>query len=970
MEGESLYDEFGNYIGPEPEGVESEPSSEEEEEEGPGEGPTAAFEEDAEEHGHEEEQGQQVVLHEDKKYYPDPEEVYGPETEVRYEEEDAQPIEEPLVKPVQKKNLALEEGEPATVYGKDFLLGLLGSANLSRNVALVGHLHHGKTTMVDMLLESTHQVDRTGRRRNQRLRYTDSRVDEHEREVSLRACQMSLVLEDRRGKSHGFNLFDTPGHPSFSDEVTASLRLCDGCLLVVDSAEGVMACTRRYAAHAARDGLSVTLVVNKIDRLVTELRLPPSDAYHKLRSLVEEVNEVLEGNGAKPLDPRRGEIAFASARHGWAFTLRSFAAVYSDIWGVDDDKLAKRLWGDMWLDPGSRKFVRKAPEGMRERRSFVQFLLEPLYKLYSQAIGEHPVQLERALSELGIALTEKEKRLDAEPLARVAVQRTLAPTPSLGIQESLLNAVPPIAECNRTKARLCWRGEGSSQAFEAMAKCDPNGPLIAHVARVQSKPDAGGFECVARVMSGVLEADSAVTVLGEQYSEEDDEDCAQAKVESLAVQCGRYKVSASRAYPGQIVNVDGLGAAVAKTGTIIARGDKSSARASFRPLNFDTQPVVKVAVEPLNPSELPRMVEGIRSVSRVYPMLEAKVEESGEHTLIGNGELYMDSVMKDLRQVYAEVEVKVADPVTVFRETVADTSRVQCPADSPNWKNRLVMAAEPLESGLAQDIEREHVALSMSKRAVQSFFQENYGYDLLAARSVWAFGPDRNGPNLLLDDTLPDEADKSLLNQCKLPIVQGFQWACREGPLADEPMRSVKVKLMGAEMAQSPAQRAGGQLIPTARRAAYAAFLTASPRLLEPVLAAEVQCSGDCLGAVHTVFSRRRGHVVEERPCPGTPVYCCQGLVPAIESFGLETDVRYHTQGQAFPLTWFDHWQMVPGDPLDGSVTLRPLEPSPSFALARDFAVKTRRRKGLPDDISPSKYLDDPALLEEAFPPE
>lgn len=90
---------------------------------------------------------------------------------------------------------------------------------------------------------------------------------------------------------------------------------------------------------------------------------------------------------------------------------------------------------------------------------------------------------------------------------------------------------------------------------------------------------------------------------------------------------------------------------------------------------------MKLAVEPLNPAELPKMVEGLRRVSKSYPMSTTRVEESGEHILFGTGELYLDCVMHDLRTVYSDIEVKVADPVVGFRETVVETSNVKCFSD-------------------------------------------------------------------------------------------------------------------------------------------------------------------------------------------------------------------------------------------------------------------------------------------------
>ena len=106
--------------------------------------------------------------------------------------------------------------------------------------------------------------------------------------------------------------------------------------------------------------------------------------------------------------------------------------------------------------------------------------------------------------------------------------------------------------------------------------------------------------------------------------------------------------------------------------------------------------------------------------------------------------------------------------------------------------------------------------------------------------------------------------------------------------------------------------------------------------------------------------------MTSEGPRAGTPIHLIKAYVPVIDSFGLETDLRSHTQGQAFCLSVFDHWAIVPGDPLDKNIALRPLEPQPTPHLAREFMVKTRRRKGLSEDVSVNKFFDDPMLLELA----
>jgi len=167
-------------------------------------------------------------------------------------------------------------------------------------------------------------------------------------------------------------------------------------------------------------------------------------------------------------------------------------------------------------------------------------------------------------------------------------------------------------------------------------------------------------------------------------------------------------------------------------------------------------------------------------------------------------------------------------------------------------------------------------------------------------------------------------------------------------------------------MADEPIHRGGGQIIPTSRRVCYSSFLMSTPRLMEPVYYVEIQSPADCVSAVYTVLANRRGHVTQDVPKPGSPLYTVKALIPVIDSFGFETDLRTHTQGQAFCQQIFDHWQIVPGDPLDKSILLKPLEASPAQYLARDFMVKTRRRKGLSEDVSIAKFFDDPLILELA----
>lgn len=163
---------------------------------------------------------------------------------------------------------------------------------------------------------------------------------------------------------------------------------------------------------------------------------------------------------------------------------------------------------------------------------------------------------------------------------------------------------------------------------------------------------------------------------------------------------------------------------------------------------------------------------------------------------------------------------------------------------------------------------------------------------------------------------------------------------------------------MNGQFASEGIMRGGGHIIPMARSAVYSSFLTATPRLLEPLYIAEVTCPEDCIEHIYNILLRRRAHVVHQEALDGTPLHILHIEIPAIETFGFETDLRTHTVGQAMVLSHFSKWALAPGDPLDKSIELRILEPNDVSSLAREFMVKTRRRKGLVDDVNVAKFFE------------
>lgn len=448
-----------------------------------------------------------IVLHEDKVHYPSAAEVYGEGVRTAVLDEDAMDLEEPLVAPVRKKTFSLvrDEAEEREAYGGDmlrpgdkkgggegedlvsdrYLASLVANetTRTRRCAALVGHLHGGKTSLVDLFVEQAKVPSTKGfgvhgpraaleSHRGGGPRTTDTLRAEQDRQMSIKSCPIALCLPDTRGKTFALTLIDCPGHANFHDESVASLRVADGAVLVVDALEGIMLHTEMLLRQIVSEGLPLVLLINKVDRLILELKLPPNDMYYKLRHLIESVNAFVghHSNGRyPPLSPDRGNVVFASAMHGYAFSLESFATQYLDQLDhdaeEDDDDgfgafrnrgglgrnltpaaFARRLWGDAYLDPETRTFKRRpkdcAPDpvtGSSPKRTFVRFVLEPLYKMYALCVGESERDVEGAFRGLGVLLGKEHLRASARPLMRAAFRRYFGP--STGFVDAVVHHV-------------------------------------------------------------------------------------------------------------------------------------------------------------------------------------------------------------------------------------------------------------------------------------------------------------------------------------------------------------------------------------------------------------------------------------------------------------------------------------------------------------------------------------------------
>ena len=243
----------------------------------------------------------------------------------------------------------------------------------------------------------------------------------------------------------------------------------------------------------------------------------------------------------------------------------------------------------------------------------------------------------------------------------------------------------------------------------------PDDSVLARVVKLVESSDASQFLSIVRVFKGELIVGSKIKVLGENYAE-DNEDYKIQTVEELYLSGGRYKVPIDVAGEGAIVIVGGIDSIVNKGATILAANKLLENCEIFSQPNYGSKSVFKVAVEPANPSELPKMLEGLRKINKSYLAAVINVEESGEHVILAPGELYLDCVLHDLRLFFTDnLEIKVSDPMTKFSETVVEGSITKITTSTPSGNNLISIIAEPLnDSKLSYAIESGSIDLSLS----------------------------------------------------------------------------------------------------------------------------------------------------------------------------------------------------------------------------------------------------------------
>jgi len=620
-------------------------------------------------------------------------------------------------------------------------------------------------------------------------------------------------------------------------------------------------------------------------------------------------------------------VSFGSGLHGWAFTVEKFARIYAKKFGIEKSKMMQKLWGDNFYNATTKKWSTNTADG--SRRAFCQFIMDPICQLFTSIMNDDKPKYEKMLTTLGIELKGDDKSLTSKTLLKRVMQIWLNAGDTL--LEMIVTHLPSPVIAQRYRVENLYEGPMDDEAATGIRNCDPNAPLMMYISKMVPTSDKGRFYAFGRVFSGTVSTGQKVRIQGSRYVPGQKEDLYVKNVQRTVLMMGRYVEQVPDVPCGNTVGLVGVDQYLLKSGTITT----SETAHNIADMKYSVSPVVRVAVKPKDSKELPKLVDGLKKLSKSDPLVVCTTEENGEHIIAGCGELHVEICLKDLRDEYAQIDFTVSDPVVSYRETVGSTSSITCLSKSPNKHNRLYMTAEPLADGIAADIENGKISHKDEPKERANLLADKYDWQKNDALKIWCFGPETTGPNMLVDKTTGIQYLSEIKDHCN----SAFQWATKEGVLCEENMRGIRFNLLDVTLHTDAIHRGAGQISPTCRRCIYACCLTAQPRLQEPIFLVDITCPQDAVGGIYNTLNQRRGHVIHEEQRQGTPLIEIKAYLPVAESFGFTSALRAATSGQAFPQCVFDHWAQLQGDPLEIN--------SKCEGLVKDI----RKRKNIKEDI-------------------
>lgn len=711
-----------------------------------------------------------------------------------------------------------------------------------RNLCIAAHIDHGKTTLSDNLIAGAGMMseDLAGK-----SRVLDFDQQESARGITINAASASMV-HGIEGTDYLINLIDTPGHVDFGGDVTRAMRAVDGCFILACAVEGPMPQTETVVRQALKEKVKPVLFINKVDRLINELKVTPEDMLKRFEETIKKVNKLIHSFAPEGMEKKwqvsvmDGTVAFGSAYHNWGITI---------------------------------PYMKKSGVSMTE---IFEYCNNEDQKTLAKKAPVHEVLLD-------MAVTKLPGPVEAQPYR-----------------------IPNI-----------WNGDLESPIGKAMISCDPDAELSMMITKIWMDPHAGEV-AVGRLYSGSINQGESVFAIGAAKPE---------RVQQVSMMVGGDRIPVPKVVAGNIAAITGIRSAAA--GVTLSR-DKDFT--PFEAIRHYSDPVVTVAVEPKSMKDLPKFVDALRSLAKSDASLQVTTnQETGEALLAGMGELHLEITVFRLEEEQ-NIKVKVSPPIVVYRESVEGNNRGRSfEGKSPNRHNRFMIECEPLSPEVVAALRDGHfgngAVRSSDAKEVGNKFGE-LGMDKDKMRKIYAI----SGTNVLVNDTKGIQG----LHETRELIIESFNEVCKKGPVADEPVMGMMVRLVDAKLHEDAIHRGPAQTIPAVRNAIKGAMIRARTVLMEPMQRSHVSVPNDWLGPVTREITNRRG-IIEDMPSEGEATTVI-GTLPVAETFGFSNDIRAASQGRAVWNSENTGFEILPPQ------------------LFNKVVGEIRTRKGLKPDPNPESY--------------
>ena len=672
-----------------------------------------------------------------------------------------------------------------------------------RNLCIAAHIDHGKTTLSDNLIAGAGMMSEELAGKSRVLDFDDQ---ESARGITINAASASMV-HAIEGTDYLINLIDTPGHVDFGGDVTRAMRAVDGCFILACAVEGPMPQTETVVRQALKEKVKPVLFINKVDRLINELKVTPEDMLKRFEETIVKVNKLIrqfapeEKKKSWQVSVMDGTVAFGSAYHNWGITI---------------------------------PYMKKSGVSMTQ---IFEYCNNEDQKTLAQKAPVHEVLLDMAVTKL-----------------------------------------PGPVEAQKYRIPNIWNGDLESPIGQAMMSCDPNAELAMMITKIWMDPHAGEV-AVGRIYSGSISMGESVFAIGAAKAE---------RVQQVSMMVGGDRIPVPAVVAGNIAAITGIRSAAA--GVTLSR-DKDFT--PFEAIRHYSDPVVTVAVEPKSMKDLPKFVDALRSLAKSDASLQVSTnQETGEALLAGMGELHLEITVYRLEEEQ-NIKVKVSPPIVVYRESVEGNNRGRSfEGKSPNRHNRFMMECEPLSPEVVAALRDGHFGngnvRSGDAKEIGNKFGE-LGMDKDKMRKIFAI----YGTNVLVNDTKGIQG----LHETRELIIESFNEVCKKGPVADEPVMGMMVRLVDAKLHEDAIHRGPAQTIPAVRNGIKGAMIRARTVLMEPMQRSHVSVPNDWLGPVTREITNRRG-IIEDMPSEGE-VTTVIGTLPVAETFGFSNDIRAASQGRA-----------------------------------------------------------------------